>query len=84
MEVMEKLNAMESGYRWNLKEVEGLIFEVTSLRKENACLREEVSSPKQKASSLEEENTCLKVENPQKRNRGHSQATKRGGCLSKA
>lgn len=63
MEVMEKLNSMESEHSRDRKEVEELTTEVTGLRKENVCLREEVSNLKQKTSSLEEENTSLKAEN---------------------
>ena len=63
MEVMEKLNAMESEHCRDRKEVKELTSEVTGLRKENAHLREEVSHLKQKTTSLEEENTGLKAEN---------------------
>lgn len=63
MEVMEKLNSMESEHSRDRKEVTELTTEVTGLRKENAYLREEVSNLKQKTSSLEEENTSLKAEN---------------------
>lgn len=63
MEVMEKLNAMESEHSQDRKEVKALSSAVTSLHKENAHLKEEVSHLKQKASSLEEENTSLKAEN---------------------
>lgn len=62
MEVMEKLNAMESEHCRDRKEVKELTSEVTGLRKENAHLREEVSHLKQKTTSLEEENTGLKAE----------------------
>lgn len=63
MEVMEKLNSMESEHSRDRKEVKELTSEVTGLRKENDHLREEVSNLKQKTSSLEEENTSLKAEN---------------------
>ena len=63
MEVMEKLNSMESEHRQDRKEVKELTSEVTGLRKENAHFREEISSLKQKNASLTEENTALKAEN---------------------
>lgn len=63
MEVMEKLNSMESEHSRDRKEVTELTTEVTGLRKENVYLREEVSNLKQKTYSLEEENTGLKAEN---------------------
>lgn len=63
MEVMEKLNTMESEHSRDRKEVKELTSEVTGLRKENTHLKEEVSSLKQKASSLEVENIRLKKEN---------------------
>lgn len=63
MEVMEKLNAMESEHSRDRKEVKELTSEVTGLRKENASLREEVSTLKQKTTSLEKENAHLKTEN---------------------
>ena len=63
MEVMEKLNTMESEHSQDRKEMKELTSAVTSLHKENAHLKEEVSHLKQKASSLEEENTSLKAEN---------------------
>lgn len=62
MEVMEKLNTIESEHSRDRKEVKELTSEVTGLRKENAHLKEEVSSLKQKASSLEAENIRLKKE----------------------
>lgn len=63
MEVMEKLNAMESEHKKDRAEVKELTSEVKSLRKENSSLREDVSSLKQKTVTLEEENTSLKAEN---------------------
>ena len=63
MEVMEKLNAMESEHCRDRKEVKELTSEVTGLRKENSRLKEEVSDLKQKTTFLEEENTSLKAEN---------------------
>lgn len=63
IEVMEKLNAMESEHKKDRTEIKELTSEVQSLRKEKSSLREEVSSLKQKTSTLEEENTSLKAEN---------------------
>ena len=63
IEVMEKLNAMESEHKKDRTEIKELTSEVQSLRKEKTSLREEVSSLKQKTSTLEEENTSLKAEN---------------------
>lgn len=48
IEVMEKLNDMESERRQARKDISSLTSEVKSLRKENAVLREEVSRLKQK------------------------------------
>lgn len=63
MEVMEKLNAMESEHCRDRKEVTELTSEVTGPRKENAHLREGVSHLKQKATFLEKENTSRNAEN---------------------
>lgn len=63
MEVMAKLNTMESEHRNDRKEVKELTSEVKSLRKENSGLREEVTGLKLKTVVLEEKNTSLKAEN---------------------
>ena len=63
MEVMEKLNAMESEHSRDRKEVRELTSEVTGLRKENAHLKDEVSDLKQKTTFLAKENAHLKTEN---------------------
>lgn len=63
MEVMEKLNTIESEHSHDRKEIKDLTSEVTGLRKENAHFREEISNLKQKTTSLEEDNTSLKAEN---------------------
>ena len=63
MEVMEKLNVMESEHSQDRKEVKELTSAITSLHKENAHLKDEISHLKQTAFSLEEENNSLKAEN---------------------
>ena len=70
MEVMEKVDSLESERKQDRKEMKSLTNEVTSLRKENASLREEVSSLKQKNAALTErcgklegENTLLRNDN---------------------
>lgn len=70
MEVMAKLDAMDTEHKKDRKEIKSLTSEVTSLRKENAHLREEVKSLKQenaalkeKSDKLEKENTLLRDDN---------------------
>lgn len=60
MEVMAKLEAMESEHEEDRKEIKTLTSEVTSLRKENASLKEEVSCLKQENADLKEK--CGKLE----------------------
>lgn len=62
MEVMAKIDTMESELKHNHKEITSLTSEVTSLRKDNAHLIEEVSDLKQKNKVLEENNNCLLTE----------------------
>ena len=70
MEVMAKVDCLQSEQRQNHKEIKSLTSEVTSLRRENASLREEVSSLKkqytsltEKCEELERENTLLRNDN---------------------
>lgn len=70
MEVMEKLEAMEQQHKQDHREIKGLMDEVTSLRNENASLREQVSDLKtecafqtEKISALEKENSLLRNDN---------------------
>ena len=60
MEVMEKVDSLESERRQDRWEIKSLTKEVTILRRENASLREEVSSLKQKNAALTER--CGKLE----------------------
>jgi len=68
MEVMAKVDRLESEQKQNHQEIKNLTSEVKSLRKENASLREEVSSLKQKNTVLTEECDKLKNENRLLRN----------------
>lgn len=70
MEVMSRVDSLESGQKQDKKEIKSLTDEVTGLRRENAALREEVSSLKQenaalteKCVKLEKENTLLRNDN---------------------
>lgn len=70
MEVMARVDSLESEQKQDKKEIRSLTSEVTSLRKENTALREEVSSLKQenavlteKCAKLENENTLLRNDN---------------------
>lgn len=63
MEVMEKLNAVESKQKQDQNEIKNLTSEVKSLRKENDFLREEVSVLKQTNAVLAETNTRIEAEN---------------------
>jgi len=70
MEVMSKVDSLESEQKQDKKEIRHLTSEITSLRKENAALREEVSSLKQenavlteKCAKLEKENILLRNDN---------------------
>ena len=68
MEVMSRVDSLESEQKQNHKEIKSLNREVTSLRKENAALREEVSSLKQENSDLSEKCGALAKENTLLRN----------------
>ena len=70
MEVMARVDSLESEQKQDKKEIKRLTDEVTCLRKENAALREEVSSLKQenailteKCGKLEKENMLLRNDN---------------------
>ena len=68
MEVMAKVDSLESDQEQNKKEIKTLTSEVTSLRKENNALREEVSSLKQENAALTETCESLECENTLLRN----------------
>lgn len=63
MEVMAKVDTLESVHKQDCREIKRLTNEVNSLRKENAALREEVSSLKQKNAVLTEQCEKLTHEN---------------------
>ena len=70
MEVMSRVDRLESEQKQDKKEIKSLTSEATSLRKENTTLRKEVSSLKQenaalteKCGKLEKENTLLRNDN---------------------
>lgn len=70
MEVMARVDSLESERKQDKKEIKSLTDEVTSLRKENTALREEVFSLKrenaaltEKCRKLEKENTLLRNDN---------------------
>ena len=70
MEVMARVDSLESEQKQNKKEIKSLTDEVTGLRKENSVLREEVSFLRQenavlteKCRKLEKENTLLRNDN---------------------
>lgn len=70
MEVMARVDNLESEQKQDKKEIRRLTGEVISLRKENAALREEVSFLKhenavltEKCAKLENENTLLRNDN---------------------
>ena len=70
MEVMSRVDSLESEQKQNHKEIKSLTREATSLRRENAALRDEVSYLKQentalaeKCESLTKENTLLRDDN---------------------
>ena len=44
MEVMERLDSVEAEHKKDRKEITSLTREVNGLRRENTCLREEVSA----------------------------------------
>lgn len=70
MEVMARVDSLESERKRDKKEIRSLTDEVKSLRRENTALREEVSSLKrenaaltEKCMGLEKENTLLRNDN---------------------
>ena len=75
MEVMDKVNSLESEQKQDKKEIKRLTSEVVSLRKENTALREEVSSLKQENAVLTEK--CRKLENENKLLRNDNERMKR-------
>ncbi len=68
MEVMSRVDSLESEQKQNHKEIKCLTSEVKSLRKENASLHEEVSFLKQENIALTEDYDRLKKENSLLRN----------------
>ena len=75
MEVMAKVDSLESEQKQDRKEIKSLTSEVTSLRRENASLREEVSSLKQENTVLTEK--CRKLENENSLLRNDNERMKR-------
>lgn len=63
MDVMERLDAMESECKKNHKEIKSLNAEIESLRNENTRLKEELAAVKAKNVILTEENAALRKEN---------------------
>lgn len=63
MEVMERLDSMETEHKKDRREITSLTCEVKGLRKENTRLRQEVSGLQEKTAALEEENHRLEKEN---------------------
>lgn len=63
MDVMERLDAMESECKKSHKEIKNLNAEVKSLRKENTWLKEELAAVKAQNVKLTEENAALRKEN---------------------
>lgn len=70
MEVMAKVDSLESGQKQDKKEIKRLTGEATGLRRENASLREKVSSLEQENAALtercgrpENKNTLLRNDN---------------------
>lgn len=63
MDVMERLDAMESECKKSHKEIKSLHAEVKSLTKENTQLKEELADMKAKNVTLIEENAALRKEN---------------------
>ena len=63
VEVMERLDSMETEHRKDRREITSLTCEAKSLRKENTRLRQEVSGLQEKTAALEEENHRLEKEN---------------------
>ena len=68
MEVMSKVDSLESEQKQNHKKIKSLTKEITGLRKENAALREEVSTLKQENAALTEKCEALTKENTLLRN----------------
>ena len=63
MDVMARLDAMETEYQKNRKEISSLTAEVKSLRKENIQLRTELVRVKEENAALRKENAALRKEN---------------------
>lgn len=63
MDVMGRLDAMESECRKSHMEIKSLNAEVKSLRKENTRLKEELAGVKTRCAMLEGENAALRKEN---------------------
>lgn len=63
MDVMARLDAMETEHKKDRKEISILTSEVKSLRKENSRLRTELAQVKEENSVLQKENTALRKEN---------------------
>lgn len=68
VEVMSKVDSLESEQKRNHKEIKSLSGKVKSLRKENRTLHEEVSRLKQENAALTEECNNLRQENSLLRN----------------
>ncbi len=68
MEVMAKVDSLESEQRQNRKEIKRLTGEVASLSRENETLREEISCLKQENAALKERCEKLTKENALLRN----------------
>ena len=63
MDVMARLDVMETEHKKDRKEISILTSEVKSLRKENSRLRTELAQVKEENSALQKENTALHKEN---------------------
>lgn len=68
MDVMARLDAMETEHRKDRKEISGLTAEVESLRKENTRFRAELAQVKEENAGLRNENSALRAENQMLRN----------------
>lgn len=75
MEVMAKIDGLESEQKHDRRQIKSLTGEVTSLRHENASLRDEVSSLKQENTLLTEK--CAKLENENSLLRNDNERMKR-------
>ncbi|MDO4339225.1 MAG: transposase [Eubacteriales bacterium] len=63
MDVMARLDAMETEHQKDRKEISSLTAEVKSLRKENTQLRAELVQVKEENATLQKENAALRKEN---------------------